>query len=75
MSEISAQEFGNLQGQVKALTELVSELRGDVKELTASVNNVRGGWKTVVFFGGITATLGALFVKYILPWVATVPAR
>lgn len=70
---VSPQEFGRLQGQVETLTTLLKELRDDVKELTAAVENAKGSWKTVLFLGSVSAGLGALFMKFIAPFIAAVP--
>lgn len=73
MDEISAQEFGRLQGQVESLTVLVQELRIEVKEISATLNNARGGWKTTMFFGGIAMSCGALLVKFLPLFSSAMP--
>jgi multidrug resistance efflux pump len=65
MQEISAQEFGNLQGQVASLTTLVQELRAEVKDIAATLNSAKGGWRATMIVAGISGTLGAAAMKFL----------
>jgi hypothetical protein len=58
--------IGRLEERVDHLTDSVDELKSMVKTLNASLIGVqatlseaRGGWRTLMYIGGMGATLGA----------------
>ncbi|HET8744318.1 MAG TPA: hypothetical protein VFM98_01845 [Ramlibacter sp.] len=58
MSAIDPQEFGQLQAQVSALTEIVKELRADVAAMRTQMAEARGGWRVLMAIGGASSVLG-----------------
>lgn len=70
--DIDARAFGQLEGQVIALTSMVatqSKMLGDQNEvlarlnvkidnLSATMSEAKGGWRTVVWLTGIAASIG-----------------
>ena len=67
--QISPQEFGELKGTVKAVDSKVGDLEEKVEKLAMKVDNLieivteaRGGWRTVVWLGSVSATLGGAIV-------------
>lgn len=65
--DIDARAFGQLEGEVKALHQMLAEQNKTLAALTAQLDSVsmtlseaRGGWKTLVWLGGLSATASAL---------------
>ena len=62
--DIDARAFGQLEGQVMALTKMLvdqnvvlAELKKDMATIRTSMDQAAGGWKTMVVFGSMVATL------------------
>lgn len=65
--DIDARAFGQLEGEVKALHGMLSEqnktlasLQFKLDEVSATLAEARGGWRTLVWLGGLSATVSAL---------------
>lgn len=63
--QINPQEFGQLQGSVRAMDSKLGKLEEEMKVLSTRVQNLieivteaRGGWRTVVWLGGLASTVG-----------------
>jgi hypothetical protein len=64
--DIDARAFGQLEGKVEALQTMMSAQNITLGTLTVQLDLVqktlaeaRGGWRTLVWLGGLTATLSA----------------
>lgn len=73
MSEISAQEFGEMRAQVAGLREQVGDLRKSMSDMTSAVTamqttmaEARGGWKTLVAVSAISGALTSA-ITWLLP--------
>lgn len=65
--DIDARAFGQLEGEVKALHGMLSDqnkalasLQLKLDEVSATLAEARGGWRTLVWLGGLSATVGGL---------------
>lgn len=72
--DIDARAFGQLEGQVQALTlmlsaqkqtldaqnDVLAKLNAKIDALSATMSEAKGGWKTLVWLGGMAATVGGL---------------
>lgn len=72
--DIDARAFGQLEGQVAALhqmmaaqnttlalqNETLGKLNTKLDLLSSTMSEARGGWKTVVWLSGIAASVGGL---------------
>lgn len=66
-NDIDPRDFGRLEAEVAALTELVkrqSEILAKqntrLDEIQATLSEAKGGWKMMMYFSGVAASLGAL---------------
>ncbi len=68
--------LGQLEADVRALKETQVAIRDSVnrrldkieqrqEELLVALSKTKGAWRTIVVFGGIAATLGALSAKFL----------
>jgi len=74
MDSIDARAFGQLEGQVHALTTMMStqsktladqndvlaRLNVKIDNLSSTMSEAKGGWRTVVWLTGIAASLGSV---------------
>jgi len=72
--DIDARAFGQLEGQVLALTTMLAtqsktladqngvldRLNAKIDHLNMTMSEARGGWRTVVWLTGIAATVGGV---------------
>lgn len=77
--DLDARAFGQLEGEVKALREMMSaqnetlaaqntviaDMSTKVSAISTTLAEARGGWKTLVFIGGAAASV-ATAVTWIL---------
>jgi hypothetical protein len=78
--DIDARAFGQLEGQVLALTAMmtaqnialakqndeIAKIAKTVNEMSSTMSEARGGWKTLAWLGGISVTAGGF-----MTWIAT----
>ena len=74
--DIDARAFGQLEGEVKSLTqmmdaqnktlalqnEVLAGLTQKVDAMSHTLSEARGGWKTLVWIGGAAASAGGVVV-------------
>lgn len=70
MADIDPLAFGRLQAQVEQLlaantllTEAVTTLNTTVQAMQLQMAEAKGGWRTLVFLGGASASLGGLIAS------------
>jgi|DEB0MinimDraft_3_1074331.scaffolds.fasta_scaffold00210_17 hypothetical protein len=63
---ISPQEFGALQADVKNLAREISLLRKDMAQVNAVINQSRGGIYVVMFVAGLIGSAITLGIKKLL---------
>ena len=64
--DIDARSFGQLEGEVKALTHMMAEqnkalaaMKEQLNEVNATLSEAKGGWRTLVWIGGASASASA----------------
>lgn len=77
--DIDARAFGQLEGQVLALTtmmasqtktladqnDVLARLNVKLDNLSATMSEAKGGWRTVVWLTGIAASLGGIVTWFL----------
>jgi uncharacterized coiled-coil protein SlyX len=72
--DIDARAFGQLEGQVAALHQMMAaqnttlalqnealvKLNAKLDQLSHTMSEAKGGWKTLLWLGGMAATIGGL---------------
>jgi hypothetical protein len=78
MSEEIQRDLGRHDAKIEALEQDIHLMRKDVikiyeklDEISVTLATASGGWKAMMMLGGISATFGALLVKFLtsLGWV------
>jgi hypothetical protein len=60
---IDPQEFGQMQGQMQALTKQVEALSVKINEMHTQMSEAKGGWRMLMLVGGISGAAGAGLFK------------
>lgn len=67
MSEINPRDFGRLEAEVCALTELMKAQTQIIKHMgdrldliNETLTEARGGWRVLMWVGGAASTMGAM---------------
>jgi hypothetical protein len=55
---IDRRDYGKLEAQVEQLVKDVDALTKSVQSMRDLMEQSKGGWKTLVYLGGIAATVG-----------------
>lgn len=81
MDTVDARAFGQLEGTVKSMGELIltqgkllENLTREVNEVTRTLAQARGGWKTLLVIGGAAASASGL-ITYILQHISFAVTR
>lgn len=56
-NEISAREYGNLESEVKHLTEQMALMQADLRCIRDLLEQSKGGWRTIMWLGGAAASV------------------
>lgn len=54
---IDRRDYGKLEAQVAQLTEDVRTLKDTVKNMHDMMERASGGWRTIMMFSGVSATI------------------
>lgn len=64
--DIDARDFGRLEGEVQALRDMITaqnltlaSLQKELASVNQMLSEARGGWKTLLWLGGASATMGS----------------
>ena len=55
---IDRRDYGKLEAQVEQLINDMSDMKKNMQSMRDMMEQSKGGWKTMVYLGGIAATLG-----------------
>lgn len=78
MTEEIQRDLGRHDAKIEALEQDIHLMRKDVikiyeklEEISVTLATAQGGWKAMMLLGGISATFGALLVKFLtsIGWV------
>lgn len=71
MNDISPREYGQLEMQVRHLTESMLLMQADLKAMRDMMEQGKGSWRTLVYIGGAAASLGA-FASWLMKYGLTI---
>lgn len=68
MNEISAREYGNLEAEVKHLTEQMALMQADLRCIRDLLEQSKGGWRMMMLVGGAGASVAAGIAWVLSHW-------
>jgi phage shock protein A len=77
--DIDARAFGQLEGEVKAISQTLeaqnktlAAVTKELSEIKTTLSEARGGWKTLIYIGGASAA-AASAVTWVLQHLRLMP--
>lgn len=58
-------DIGRLEGQVRAMESQIVDMKTKIDVMHEAITTAKGGWKTLLWVGGASASLGALVAKIV----------
>lgn len=68
MNDISAREYGQLETEVKHLSEQMLLMQADMRAIRDLLEQSKGGWRTLVWIGGAAASAGGFASWVVSHW-------